>query len=209
MTHTSSHFNELINDKNVCKAHTLVDGNLTIIPYANVDNLGPAASINSCVKDLANWLIMNTDSGKFEGKTIVPWEALFNVRSSQMVLREPRSSMNPSNHFSTYGLGWQLEDYLGRKIIHHSGGADGFVTATCIVPEERLGIVVLTNSDANSFYDALRRQIIDAYTNAPYKNYSELSYKRSSVNTNAENKQIAEWKSTILKKNNQIYCANQ
>ena len=201
MTHTSSHFNELINDKNVCKAHTLVDGNLTIIPYANVDNLGPAASINSCVKDLANWLIMNTDSGKFEGKTIVPWEALFNVRSSQMVLREPRSSMNPSNHFSTYGLGWQLEDYLGRKIIHHSGGADGFVTATCIVPEERLGIVVLTNSDANSFYDALRRQIIDAYTNAPYKNYSELSYKRSSANTDAEKKQIAECKSTLLKKN--------
>ena len=201
MSHTSSHFSALINDNNACKAHTLVDGKIVIIPYADVDNLGPAASINSCVKDLANWLIMNLDSGRFEGKTIVPWEALFNVRSSQMVIREPRSAMNPSNHFSTYGLGWKMEDYLGRKIIHHSGGADGFVTSTCIVPEERLGIIVLTNTDANSFYDALRRQIIDAYTNAPYKNYSELFYQRGIVNTVEENKKINEWKSTVLKKN--------
>ncbi len=201
MNHSSTKFSMLLKDVNACKAHTLVDQKITVIPYASVDNLGPAASINSSVKDLSNWLLMNIDSGKFEGNTIVPWQALVNVRSSQMVIREPRSAMAPSTHFLTYGLGWELEDYIGRKIMYHSGGADGFVTATCFVPEEKLGIVVLTNSDANSFYEALRKQIIDAYLNAPYRNYSEIYFQRSKVGNDNEAKEIASWRATVKKKN--------
>ena len=201
MNHTSTKFDMLLKDENACKAHTLVEEKIVTIPYASIDNLGPAASINSCVKDLSNWLLMNIDSGKFEGNTIVPWQALFNARSSQMVEREPRSSLFPSTHFITYGLGWELEDYKGRKIIYHGGGADGFVTSTCIVPEEKLGIAVLTNTDANGFYEALRKQIIDAYIDAPYRNYSAIYHQRRKGSSDQEQKQLKEWKQLVSKKN--------
>ena len=201
MDRSSTKFKMFANDANACKAHSLVGGKLTLIPYATIDNIGPAASINSSVKDISNWLIMNIDSGRFEGKTVVTWDALFKARSSQMVVREPRSALSPSTHFLTYGLGWELEDYMGRKIIHHGGGADGFVTSTCFLPEERLGIVVLTNSDANSFYDALRKQIIDAFLNAPYKNYSEIYYKRFKTGYDNDKSQIESWKASASKKN--------
>ena len=48
-----------------------------------------------------------------------------------------------------------MNDYNGRRVIEHSGGANGFVTKTELVPEENLGVIVYTNTDANSLYDAL------------------------------------------------------
>jgi len=58
--------------------------------------------------------------------------------------------------------------------VAHTGGVNGFVTSVCMVPEEKLGIVVLTNTDANNFYEALRNEIEDAYLGLPYRNYSKV-----------------------------------
>jgi hypothetical protein len=66
-----------------------------------------------------------------------------------------------------------MADYNGRQIYFHTGGADGFVTNTCFVPEESLGITILTNNDNQSFFEALKYQILDAYLGVPYINRSK------------------------------------
>lgn len=198
MTRTSTINSTMASDKNAAKAYTLVDGKLILVPYANVDNLGPAASINSCVKDLSHYLLMQLDSGRYEGNPIVPFKVLQQTRTSQTIVNQ-MNPLFPSTHFSTYGMGWELEDYAGRKIIHHGGGADGFVTSTCIVPEEDLGIVVLTNSDANWFYDILRRQVIDAYLDEPYRNLSGIYFERFAANQEKDAKELKAYKDTIAK----------
>ena len=43
-------------------------------------------------------------------------------------------------------MGWAFQDYEGREIIMHTGGVNGFVTSVTLMPEEKLGIVVLTNT---------------------------------------------------------------
>src|SRR6185436_15194668 len=53
--------------------------------------------------------------------------------------------------------------------------ADGFVTSVTLLPEEELGVIVFTNTDANNFYQALKWEILDAYLNLPYRNYSAFS----------------------------------
>ena len=187
MNHTSTTYKTIIADNNACKPYTIADNNLVLLPYANVDNLGPAASINSCVKDLANWLLMQLDSGRFEGKQAVPFEALQKTRASNTITNElPGGNSN----FQTYGLGWFLADYNGKKVIRHDGGADGFVTTTCFIPQLNLGIVVLTNTDANWFYAALRSQLIDAYMNLPYTNYSANYYKAFAEGMKKDNEEI-------------------
>lgn len=186
MNRSSTTYKEITEDKNACKPHTLVDGKLTLLPYANIDNLGPAGSINSSAKDLANWLQMHLDSGKFEGKRILPYEAIQLATTSNMFVRD--MSENSGTTFQTYGLGWFILDYHGKRVIRHDGGADGFVTTTCFVPSMNLGIVVLTNTDANNFYAALRTQILDAYIGVPYTNQSEKMFKL----TDAKNKKEAE-----------------
>lgn len=198
MTRSSTTYKTIIGDNNACKPYTIVDDKLVLLPYANIDNLGPAGSINSTVKDLANWLLMQLDSGRFEGKRIVPFEALQITRASNTIV----SDLNPSrgSNFHLYGLGWFMIDRYGIKTIYHDGGADGFVTTTCFVPQLGLGIVVLTNSDANSFYSALRIQILDAYMNLPYSNHSERIYKAVSANTKIENAEINKLREVAAKK---------
>jgi hypothetical protein len=82
--------------------------------------------------------------------------------------------MYNKGHFSLYGLGWFLEEYSGRKIVSHTGGVNGFVTSVTLIPEEKLGIIVLTNTDQNAFYEALKWEIMDAYLGNVYRNYSKV-----------------------------------
>ncbi len=198
MNRSSTTYKTIIADNNACKPYTIVDDKLVLLPYANIDNLGPAASINSCVKDLANWLLMQLDSGRFEGKRIFPYEVLQTTTTSNTIVRDMPATSGAT--FQTYGLGWFMLDYNGRKVIRHDGGADGFVTTTCFVPSLNLGITVLTNTDTNSFYAALRTQIIDAYMNLAYSNHSEKIYKAVSANTKLENAEINKMREMAAKK---------
>lgn len=50
-----------------------------------------------------------------------------------------------NRHFSAYGLGWGLSDYHGRLRVGHTGGYDGMLTALTMIPDEKLGVIVLTN----------------------------------------------------------------
>ncbi len=158
---------------NKCAAHTVVMGELKKIPYGNIDNLAPAGSISSSVNDMSKWVMMQLNNGRLDDKEIIPSTAIAETRTPQSILGNGGHMFNKS-HFSLYGLGWFLEEYAGRKIVAHTGGVNGFVTSVCLVPEEKLGIIVLTNTDANGFYEALRNEIEDAYLGLPYRNYSKV-----------------------------------
>src|SRR5439155_513804 len=52
-------------------------------------------------------------------------------------------------NFSEYALGWRLRDYQGRKIVSHTGGLAGMSSQITLVPAEKLGLVILTNSESD------------------------------------------------------------
>lgn len=140
---------------------------LQAIPYDEVDAIGPAGNMLSCAQDMAKWLQLQLDSGRYNGKRILEWGAVYETRKGNTVVNTRKSSYAPQ-HFSMYGLGLFSGDYNGRQIYWHTGGAFGFVSVTCFVPEENLGLVILTNQDNQSFFEALRYQILDAYLGMPY-----------------------------------------
>jgi len=114
---------------------------------------------------------MQLDSGRYQGKRILPWEVLQKTRDMNIVTRSRKSTVYPIN-FQGYGLGVFMADYNGKQVYYHTGGADGFVTNTCFVPEANLGITILTNNDNQGFFEALRYQILDAYLGVAFKNRS-------------------------------------
>lgn len=173
---------------NIAAAHTVVNGTIKKVPYGRLNNMAPAGAIYSSVMDLSKWLLMQLAGGKLGDKEIIPTSAIAQTRTPQSILGNGGHPFNKS-HFALYGLGWFLQEYAGRKIVQHTGGVNGFVTSVCLVPEEKLGIVVLTNTDANNFYEALRYEIMDAYLGLPYRNYSDFSLQRQT----ASNKEEAEW----------------
>lgn len=204
MTRTSTTFATISTDKNACKPHSFWQGKEIVVPYDNVDNFGPAGSINSCVKDLSHWLLMQLDSGRFSGKQIVPFSVLRETRKPQTIIENRPTA---ASHFSTYCLGWFSSDYYGKQLFYHDGGADGFLSTVCFVPELNLGITVLANSDNCSLMDDLRKQIIDAYMNLPYKNYATLSFAQMKKEMLEDEKQLKGWKDSVAL-NNSLPLAN-
>ena len=142
-------------------------GPLAQLPLDELDNLAAAGGLVSCTNDLAHWLQFQLDSGRYQGQRVLPWATLRRTREANTLIMATKSELVP-NHFRTYGLGVFSGDYAGRQAYWHTGGADGYVTNTCFVPEENLGLAVLTNQDNQSFFEALRYQILDAYLGVPY-----------------------------------------
>ncbi|HEU4718771.1 MAG TPA: serine hydrolase [Bacteroidia bacterium] len=195
MTRSSTTHDVIAHDANACVPHTRWNGKETKIAYDVVDNLGPAASVNSCVKDLSHWLLMQLDSGRYGGNHIVPFAALAETRKPQTIIE----NRNPDYHFVSYCLGWTTADYHGKQLFWHNGGASGFLSTVCFIPELNLGIVVLANSDNNNLFNALRQQIIDAYMGLPYKNYSALYLPRYKKFWADDDAQVAKWNADVAK----------
>ncbi|HEY1024488.1 MAG TPA: serine hydrolase [Sphingobacteriaceae bacterium] len=173
MTSTIARSSDLTTAPNKAAAHTMTEGRLIAIPYPQIDNLAAAGSISSSVADMSKWVMMLLNNGKYNNNQIVPEAALQQTWFPHSILGNGNHRFN-NGHFNLYGLGWFLEEYSGRKIISHTGGVNGFVTSVTLVPEENLGIVVLTNTDQNSFYEALKWEVVDSYLNLPFRNYSKV-----------------------------------
>ncbi|MCY7422208.1 MAG: serine hydrolase [Chitinophagaceae bacterium] len=175
LTNTHMLSQGFIQRNNVSKPYTtLYTGKVTELPYDQVDNLGPAGSMVSNVNDLSKWLLMQLDSGRLNGNRILAWDVLRKTRDMNIAISSRKSNTLPI-HYTGYGLGVFMNDYAGKQVFYHTGGAFGFVTNTCFVPEEKLGIVILTNNDNQNFFEALRYQVLDAYLNVPYVNRSKNS----------------------------------
>jgi CubicO group peptidase (beta-lactamase class C family) len=171
--------------QNKCSAHTIADGKLIKIPFCQIDNLAAAGSIGSSVNDMSHWVMAQLNRGMYNGKQVIPAAAIAQTWLPHSILGNGGKQFN-TGHFSLYGLGWFLEEYCGKKIVSHTGGVNGFVTSVTLLPEEKLGIIVLTNTDQNSFYEALKWEIADAYLGKPYRNYSNVYLGYNNQQKNAD-----------------------
>ena len=157
---------------NVAYPHSRLDGTLTVIPFENLDNAAPAGSINSSAADMAKWLLVQLNRGKFldrDGRLFSEARSR-DMWSPQTILPindppPPLAALKPN--FADYGLGWSLRDYRGRKQIGHTGGVSGFVSRVMLVPEESLGVVILTNAEEGGAFDSILYHVLDHYYRVP------------------------------------------
>ena len=152
--------------ENVATPHSVrPNGDTVIVPYTTSIQIGAAGAINSSVRDMAQWLKMQLDMGEYEGKRLLSEDNIWEMWSMHTILNVSRRSKRfyPGKNFGGYGLGWQLSDHHGRKVVHHGGGLDGMISHVAMVPGMKLGMVILTNS-INGLPSALMYKILDAYT---------------------------------------------
>jgi CubicO group peptidase (beta-lactamase class C family) len=129
------------------------------IPFLNIDVVGPAGSINSNITDMAQWLLLHLNGDK---QMISP-SNLTQMYTPQIVEPNPqeeREVLNPS-----YGLGWAIYAYRGYKIVQHGGGIDGFSALTTLLPQDNIGVVVLTNLNASPLHSIVTFYVCDRLLN--------------------------------------------
>lgn len=129
------------------------------IPFCNVDVSGPAGSINSNVVDLANWLLLHLHQGRYGDKQIISLSNLSQMHSPQIVLGQPVEYDELFYYF--YGLGWFISAYRGHNLIQHSGQIDGFSARMTLLPQDNIGVVVLTNMDQNPVIHTVTYYVCD------------------------------------------------
>ena len=155
-------------------AYTSVNKKIKAIPYRNIDAIGPAGSINSCAKDMANWLITWINDGKFNGKEIIPSSYRVQAITSQI---SPGGGLpgseNPDLHMSGYGLAWGVSSYRGHYRVEHSGGIDGFITSTSFFPSDSIGIFVVSNQGTPT--TSIRNFIADRMLKLSYRPWGKTA----------------------------------
>lgn len=178
MNKTLTSVKQLKDKKNVAMPHhTGLYTKPIILGYMQWDNVAPAAAIISNVEDMSKWLIMQMNSGKYKGKQILSEKQLWEMHYPQTIESYPKwwTRFLPTKHISAYGLGWEIFDYHGVKVVHHGGGADGMVSKTMFVPEKKIGMVILTNN-INYLYTALMYKVLDLYLSDSQFDWSDFYY---------------------------------
>jgi len=175
---------------NKAAPHTLVDGRLIAIPFCQIDNLAPAGSISSNVSDMSKWVMALLNNGKVGPRQFIPESAILEPRQAQDIVSD-----NGTGATVMYGLGWFLRDYSGHRIVYHTGGVNGYVSSVTLVPDQNLGIVILTNTDQNNVIEALREEVVDAYLKKPFRDYSDrylTQFKAKALKEQQADKKLAD-----------------
>lgn len=209
MSNSASSFYRLKDTANVIAPHVPINSELKVISRYKLHTFDAAAGLYSSANDLSKWLIAQLQKGKYDGKQLFSEKQANEMWTPQTI--QPNKPAPPYfSNFKTYGLGWGLTDVKGKLQVSHTGGLEGIVTQTLMIPELNLGIAVLTNQQAGAAFTAISNTIKDSYLGMPefdhVKDLGEKMRKRESdadkvtdavwdvIGQNAKNKKIPDMK---------------
>ena len=199
-----------IKDKdNVASPHLNVNKKLSLTDPERWDPKkinGAAGGIYSNVNDIANWMLVNLNKGKYGDNlekqlfSEVSQQEIWKIHTTTNVNRNPRYN----SHFAGYGLGWGLTDVNGYMVVSHTGGLIGMLSKTLLVPDLNLGIIVLTNTYIDGFgvFSSVTQTILDKYLGLDNFDWTETFTQRLSQRSNEADEVVAKVWLTVKKADN-------
>ena len=165
MSKSAASIYRLKDKSNIINAHAPIDGKVEVIKTDWSETANAAGGIYSNITDLSKWLIMQMNNGKYgEGLSKQLFsEAVHDEMWSPQTIIKTRGGGPYNTYFVSYGLGWGLSDVKGMKQCTHTGGLAGIVTQITLIPEMKLGIIVLTNQQSGAAFNAVTNTIKDSY----------------------------------------------
>ena len=163
MTESNTSITALAGKPNVASPHAEIEDTLRVIAWRNIDNIAPAGAINSTVTDMAQWVRFHLNGGKVGGKQLLSQGTLAEEYAPNTVIpiSTQQRAINPETHLMSYGMGWFLQDYRGRLVVQHGGNIDGMSALVAMLPEQKTGLVILTNKNGTALTTVLMNRIFD------------------------------------------------
>ncbi len=146
------------------------------VPFANIDAIAPAGAINSCAKDMAQWLRVHLGGGAVDGTQLLGAASVDLLHRPQMVL--PQTDDDGRRLAPAYALGWFTEVYMGHRLVHHGGNIDGFSAMVMLAPTQGLGIAVLSNQELSAFPATLAYAVVDRVLDLPGRDWPAYAKER-------------------------------
>ncbi len=207
MTATATAVQTIKNKSNVIDAHAPVNGKVQVIVNNWSETANAAGGICSNLTDMSKWIIMQMNDGKYgEGLSKKLFtETVHDEMWTPQTIIPVRAAPPYNTHFSGYGLGWFLSDVKGYKQASHTGGLAGIVTQVTLLPELKLGIIVLTNQQSGAAFTAITNTIKDSYLGVPAMDRVKQMHDRV-VQNEANAKKMTDdiWKTIDLQQKNNL-----
>ncbi len=154
MTRSNTSVDDTQKMENFSKPYREKKNKVEEIPFRNIDTIGPAGSINSSLNDVVKWAQLHLNDGKIGEQQIISATNIHECHVPNMTITgQFFGAIEKYPELSSpgaYGLGWFINQYQGKTLIHHGGNIDGFSAMVSFMPSEKAGVVVLTNMNGSS-----------------------------------------------------------
>ncbi len=100
----------------------------------------PSGQHISCAKDMACYLLVHLNEGRYGEATILSPESIAE-------LHRPAISAPTLGTPGWYAMGWYVEGQGSEKVIAHTGMIPTFYTYMALLPESKRGVVLLVNAN--------------------------------------------------------------
>ncbi len=140
------------------------------LPFRDITLVGPAGSINSSAEEMTRWVKLHLDGGKLGDVQVLQAATIRDMYRPYT----PIAGLGGATEIgpSSYGLGWFVDTYRGRYRVHHGGNIDGFSALVSMLPNERIGLVVLTNQNGAALPELLVRTALDRLLGTERKDWN-------------------------------------
>jgi CubicO group peptidase (beta-lactamase class C family) len=173
MTRSNFSIREMQENENHALPYKERDGSSQRMPYCDIDNLGPAGSINSSLHDITIWLHTIMNEGIIGDKRLVTEKTFHDMITSQTLVDDPERNALIQSDFITYGLGWFIQSYKGHRLIHHGGSIDGYISRIAFIPSAKIGVVILSNLEGASLAQAVALNVMDRLLGTEQENWED------------------------------------
>lgn len=141
----------------------LKDSAVVRLPFRQIDAVGPAGSINSSVEDMLKYVQFRIDSGRSGGRQLVSKASYTRMQTPVIVAGGFAGPETDELGPTTYALAVAVTNYRGHKLVIHGGGIDGFLSQMSWLPNDRIGVVVLTNFTGANVANLITNHIYDVF----------------------------------------------
>jgi CubicO group peptidase (beta-lactamase class C family) len=145
MTRTSAYASELYGKGEHAEPMVLVNGHWERSPLVKTDRtMHAAGGIGTTARDAARWLLLNLERGQLAGTKLLSDAVAAEYYAQQSAFPQPSGRIRIEEGFA---LGWQIGKYrdASRPYYFHGGGYIGASSYFCFLPEERIGVALLSN----------------------------------------------------------------
>jgi hypothetical protein len=123
--------------------------------------MGPAASVNTNIEDMAQWLKFQLSGKNTDGNRLVSEANFKETHLSQIAVPDVEydkfSEFTPTH----YAFAWSVQKYRGTRLIRHGGSIGGFLSTVATLPDLDAGVVILQNNDSFGINSYIALRIYD------------------------------------------------
>lgn len=187
MNQTNTSIAEMQNSDNYSLPYAEIEGSVKQVPYLSPYSIAPAAGINSNVADVLKWMQLQLS----DGQGLIQKNTLDETHHAQ--IRVPDSNPMDEVDIKGYGLGWFVGKYRGFDYVEHGGSFDGFISQVALLPQRKIGVVILTNSSSDGVFlsTALANVIIDKILGYRDIDWASIAYNNRMEAKHEDRQEIA------------------